>query len=271
MIELIVLGLLQGLAEWLPISSKSQVMLAAIGFLGMDPSKALSLSLFLHIGTLLAAIIYFRKELADMLKLLPALPKNLNNKKNSTLVFLIVSTIATGVMGVPLYLLFRKSFAQSSGEAAIAVIGLGLIVTGILFVYSGKKAGLRKEGEMNYRDAGLAGIAQALSVLPGVSRSGITTAALLFSGFSQETAIKLSFMMSIPAVIGAEIGFTLLEGLPAITIEQAVVLTLSSFVFGLVSMDLLVRLARTINFGLFCIVLGIISLIPWIAIFFHLV
>jgi undecaprenyl-diphosphatase len=250
-LQLILLGLVQGVAEWLPISSKSQVMLLLIGLFGIAPADSLSLSLFLHIGTLAAVTVYFRKEILKIIEM----------REPKLLLFLFLSTLVAAPVGVPLFLLFRETFASSTGEFAIGVIGAGLIITGVVFLIS-KERKRRSYTRAGIVDSLVAGFSQSLSVLPGVSRSGMTTASLLFLGFSQEDSLKLSLLMSIPFVFGAEVVFSLLEGLPKLTLAEASVSLLSSFVFGFISIAIFLKLARKINFGYFCILLGVISLIP---------
>jgi len=250
-LQLVLLGLLQGVAEWLPISSKSQVMLLLIGLFKIDPSQSLSLSIFLHIGTVIAASVYFRDEIVRIARM----------KETKLLLFLFLSTLATGIVGLPLFMLFRKTFVQSTGEIAIGFIGAGLVVTGVVFLLSREKQ-RRSYRNVNVSDSIIAGLSQSFSVLPGVSRSGMTTASLLFMGFSQEDSVKLSMLMSIPAVIGAEIGFSLIEGLPTVSANEALILISSSFIFGFIALALFLKLARRINFGYFCVLLGLIALIP---------
>jgi undecaprenyl-diphosphatase len=259
----IVLGIIQGITEWLPISSKSQIMLLGISYFGVTPEKILSLSIFLHIGTLLSSIIYFRQDLLKIIHQIrkPTGEKNSSSTKMTLFSFLLVSTIITGVVGLPLFLLIRGVFTQLSGELAVAIIGIGLIITGILFMIS-KQKGLRKENKIRLKDAVIAGAFQGFSVLPGVSRSGTTTTSLLYLHFSQDSALKLSFLMSIPAVLAAEIVFYLIEGFTGISMVQAIMLILSSFITGFLSISVLIKISRKINFSYFCIGLGIISVAP---------
>ncbi|MFH1448081.1 MAG: undecaprenyl-diphosphate phosphatase [Candidatus Micrarchaeota archaeon] len=250
----LLLGMLQGLAEWLPISSKSQVMLAAMGLFGIPPEGALQLSIYLHIGTMLAAIIYFRNTLLEVLN---AARKN---PRDPLFSFLMISTISTGALGLPLFLFMKDSFLLG-GDIFAGVIGVGLIITGLVLLKS-KEGGKRREKDATFKDALIAGGAQGFAVLPGISRSGVTTASLLWAGFSQESALKLSFLMSILAVAGAEIGFSLIEGFPNIGVNEGILMTASSFVFGMASIGLLLRVARTISFTSFCLFMGTLSLVP---------
>jgi len=121
----IVLGILQGILEWIPVSSQGQSMLAMIYWLGLSPSDALSYSIFLHLGTMSAVLIRFRHEFLKMLK-------EIDSKLTR---IVIVSTVCTGITGIPLYLLFRDSF--TGGREATLLIGALLIATGLLLRFKG--------------------------------------------------------------------------------------------------------------------------------------
>ncbi|MBI5037004.1 undecaprenyl-diphosphate phosphatase [Candidatus Micrarchaeota archaeon] len=246
MLELIVMGVVQGLTEWLPLSSKSQVALAAMTFFGMQAETAFRIALFAHIGTLLAALVYFLKPILE-------LPKN-----RKLLADLVAATATTAAIGLPLYLLSKKAFAAFDAHLFMIAVGAGLVFTALLLGV--KPKGLRKLGEINMKDAVFTGALQALSVLPGVSRSGTTTAALLLRNVKTEDALKFSFMLSIPAVAGAEVGLSLLEGLPPISAAEMLVLTASSFIAGFLSLEALMLIARRIEFSWFCLLLGALAI-----------
>ncbi|MFH1544573.1 MAG: undecaprenyl-diphosphate phosphatase [archaeon] len=243
LIQAIILGLIQGITEWLPISSQGQVTIAALALFNIPMGKALSYSIFLHIGTLIAAVIYFRKELKELIELKE---KKLRN-------FLGIAVIASAITAIPSYLLLTNIL--ESGFALMIAIALFLIVTGVIQL----KAKSGREGEMNKRNALFLGLGQGFSVLPGISRSGVTTSVMLFEGFTPEKAFRLSFLLSIPSVLIAEIGFGLVE-----TIEFELNLIISiiiAAVIGLISMDLFIRAARRINFSLFCFIFAAIYLV----------
>jgi undecaprenyl-diphosphatase len=247
MIEYLLLGLLQGITEWLPISSQGQTVLLSQLF-GMELSSALDLSIWLHTGTLLAAIVYFRKDLKNLLHM----------ERRYLLRFLVISTIFTALIGAPLYLLFVSSFSQISGEIAIAVVGLMLIVSGL--IQRSVKARNRKEKETTDRDSIISGVLQGFAALPGISRSGITTSTLLFRGFSSQAALRLSFMMSIFAVAAAEIGLQLRGGF--VISNGALLALVGAFITGIITIGALLKIAQKIKFWKFLIGLGVISFLP---------
>jgi len=245
-LDAVLLGALQGITEWLPVSSQGQSMLAMITWLGIAPSQALSYSIFLHIGTMLAVILKFRHEFLYM-----------RNTESKLLKAVLVSTLFTGVTGIPLYILFKESF--TGGEQATALIGALLIATGLMLRLKGS-ATKDLEG-LSLTDMVILGLAQGLSILPGVSRSGTTITVLLMRGMKQDDALLLSFIISVPAVIGAIV----LDGLggsllgPA-SLPEAVML-IASFVTGYLTLDLLMRFAKGTSFSGFCIIMGMITLI----------
>ncbi|MBI4360385.1 undecaprenyl-diphosphate phosphatase [Candidatus Micrarchaeota archaeon] len=253
MLEYILLGILQGVTEWLPVSSKSQVMLSAVSFLGLNGLDALKLSLLLHAGTALAAVAYYRKTLWKLFLELGDVKKT-----SHTFRFLFTSTAVTAAVALPLYLAYRGSFDVNNARILTALIGLGLLATALLLHV--KPKGLRKENELTWKDAAFAGLLQAFSVLPGISRSGTSTAALLWRNVSQDEALRLSFLMSIPMVAAAQIAFFFIEGLPAIGWTQALVMVASSFVAGYFSIEALLRIARHVSFAWFCAGLGLVAL-----------
>jgi undecaprenyl-diphosphatase len=248
----IIAGLVQGITEWLPISSKSQDMVV-MGFMGITPDVAYSIAIFLHLGTLLAVLIRMRSDVASIVMRLPAF------RQDKLVQFLIVSTALTGIVGAPIYFLLRKSLAEWDGGIVLAVIGAFLILTG-LFIYVSKRVmGTRKMSEINLMDMVVLGFAQAFTPLPGVSRSGVTVSALLLRGISQEDALRLSFLMSIPAVVGALCLELLLQGfvLPGPEILAGV---FTALVAGYLTIDLLLKVATKLRFDVFCIVFGLLAL-----------
>lgn len=254
MLEYVLLGVLQGVTEWLPISSKSQVILTAVNFLGVTGLDALKLSLFLHVGTLLAAVAYFRTTVWNLVLEIPKLPH-----ASKTFHFLFWATLSTGVLGIPLYLAFRGSFDLDNARLLTGWVGVGLLATAALLHV--KPRGTKTENQAGWTDAVFAGLLQAFSVLPGVSRSGTTTAALLWRGIRQEDALRLSFLMSILAVAAAEVVFSVIEDVPNVALVPATVMIGSAFVTGYLTIEALMRVARHVSFSWFCAGLGVIALV----------
>ncbi|HSB47500.1 MAG TPA: undecaprenyl-diphosphate phosphatase [Candidatus Bilamarchaeum sp.] len=199
--EAIVLGIIQGIAEWLPVSSKAMVAIAGRFLFGMDYQDALSTAIFLHSGTLAAAIAYFRKDLI-------CVAKSAFDAKSDRrlLIFLFIATALTGLLGAPLlFIALNFDFPEW-----LFTIAIGALLIGMAVLQKIRKSG--SESEPTPKRAVMAGLAQGLAGIPGISRSGTVLAALLGEGFSLEEGMRLSFLMSIPAVAGVEMALPILKG-----------------------------------------------------------
>ncbi len=248
-----ILGAVQGITEWLPISSQGHIALIMLSVFKTPVEEALNLSIWLHIGTLLAAVCYFRKDIREILK---------SPDKNRNLIsFLVISTVITGMLGYFIYTFIEQNAVLiTQGEYLMAGIGFLLIGTGLLQKYA---KGMQHKNIQNLRanDSILLGFFQAFSAIPGISRSGITTSLLLLRDYKAKEALKLSFLMSIPVVLAAEIGLGLTKGIN-FDAATSIVGASTSFVFGLLSIGYLMKIAQKIKFWKFCILIGIISFVP---------
>jgi len=244
------LGILQGIVEWLPISSEGQTMVAMIAWCEITPAAALSCSIFLHLGTMAAVLVKFRREFAGVLR---ALDSNLART-------IVISTLCTGVTGLPLYLLMKDTF--TSGTQVTLLIGLLLIGTGLILRARAGRPEIKDVEEITTRDMVLLGLVQGFSILPGISRSGLTPSALLLRNVRQDVALMVSFMISVPAVLGAVVIDHSAAALPTGLI---VTMVAAAFVTGYLSMEVLIRVAKTLDFSKFCIVLGLITVVLVIA------
>ena len=256
LLEAIILGVVQGVFEWLPVSSEGINSLLMVNFFGKTLQDAAVFSIWLHTGTLFAAVVYFRDDVLKLARNFPTYVKNprKSTEENRLTTFLVISTALTGIIGLPLFL-FGIDKANISGAAATAFIGILLIFTGLLQKYSRKSF---EKKDITTGDSALVGGFQAFSVLPGISRSGITVSVLLLRNYDARSALKLSFLMSIPAVLAAEVGLAMLG---RITLDvYSFVSVASSFVFGLLTIDVLLKVGGRINFGNFCIFLGVLSI-----------
>ena len=243
------MGILQGIVEWLPISSQGNLVLLAIAFLGLESGNVLIFSVFLHIGTGLAALIYLRTEIVRILKR--------KTKEDETLFrFLLLSTMVTGIVGLPLFVFVE--LASFYGDALLGLTGLALLATG-LTQRSRENRITQQRDDLDLREGVILGIIQGFSAIPGISRSGLTTTALLLKGFSGKDAFRISFLMSIPASLAAATGLALIEGVPPLDVGFLLALG-SSFFTALLSIDILVKLAQRARFWKLCIALGLISI-----------
>ncbi len=252
----IIIGVIQGITEWLPISSEGMTSLIMVNLFGSTLKEAVLLAIWVHAGTLLAAIVFFRKDLWDvLLNLVAYLGGSKRSREIGRLTwFLGVSTFLTALIGTPILLLGLDRI-DIPGDFATFVIGLMLIITGVFQLLAGKVG--RSFKDLKVADALTVGGVQGFSTLPGISRSGITVSTLLFLGYDAKEALRLSFLMSIPVVLGAEIGLVVLD---KITFDMNTVAAAgASFLAGIATIKLFITVAERISFGYFCVVIGILS------------
>ncbi len=190
----IILALLQGLTEFLPISSSAHLILPS-RLLGW-PDQGLAFDVAVHVGSLLAVMIYFRRDLLDLLRgSWAALGSRRLNPEMQMLFLLGVATIPVGLAGV---LLDERVSGQLR---SIAVIATTTVVFGLLLGLADWRGG--RDRSLDMRAAIAIGLAQALAVIPGTSRSGITMTAALFCGLDRQSAARFSFLLSIPVILAA--------------------------------------------------------------------
>lgn len=258
--EAIVLGAIQGVAEWLPISSKSLVILAEFRFFGVQTlDAALRYALFLHIGTFFAALFYLRRDVISLMRGFFSYSKT-DDTTRRLIRFYAVTTCISGLLGLAFFKLIVTAEDAFNITGAIATLGIGilLLATGALQIYR-KTGGLRKESDVSLKDGIIAGIAQGLAAIPGFSRSGFTVSALLSRKFDDIASLRMSFLMSLPAVLGGNIILNL-SYIKAFSFEMAVGI-FSAFVFGLLTMHILLDIARRVQFGWFVVVFGTLMII----------
>lgn len=260
----IVLGMVQGISEWLPISSKTQIMIASTILFKFPLQQAYALGLFLEAGTVLAAIIYFRKEVAGLIK---ALLGRGTPEYNKMLRYMVIATIITGIIGVVIYKYIENNISGSTLGIPMVILGILLIVDGILVRNSSKKTTATKQlHQMRPIEMAAVGVVQGISALPGISRSGVTVSALLFMGFKPDEAFRLSFIVGIPAVIGATIVTILFSSTPITTTISAVgystiaVAIVVSFIVSMFLIDILIRFAGKSAVTKLVFLLGIIAI-----------
>lgn len=275
-IKSIALGMLQGIAEFLPISSSGH--LQVMQYIFKIEETPLLFDIMLHLSTLLAVVLYFRKKIWKLLCILgrfitrkPRLETEDENdlltgtdkRGRKTILFIILTTIVTGAIGVGVSKIIKT--------LPIKVVFIFFIVTGILLILSSivekKVAGYGGQGLTWYK-ALIIGIAQGIGTLPGISRSGSTIAGALFCHINKEEAAEYSFIVSIPAILGAfilELKDLQLVG-SAISIECIIAGMAASFAWGMLSLSVLMKVikkGRLAYFSFYLIPLGIIGLITF--------
>jgi undecaprenyl-diphosphatase len=268
MYKYIILGIIQGLTEFLPVSSSGHLVIAQKLF--SLKGDYLLLDIVLHAGTLLALILFFYQDItricsATTLKGLGLLLKYKTGSKIreketdfKTGVYILIATLITALI---VYLgkdFFERLF--SSAKVAVA----GLLLTGIVLLLSGRFThGKRDFSRLNFKDGLFIGIAQAIAVVPGLSRSGLTISTALFRNVERSTAFKFSFLVSIPAVSGALI--LKLNGIKDYSSAQGLALGagfLAAFLSGLLALKILkkvIQQAKFAYFGYYCLTAAILS------------
>lgn len=245
--EAILLGLVQGLAEFLPISSSGHLALLQY-FFGIEGENVLIFAVMLHVGTLFSVFAVYWKEIKDLfLELMMVFRdiftgKGLRINANETrkLGFLIIAaTIPTAVIGFA----FRDIFA--SMYLSLAAIGTGLLITGtLLWTAERINKGQKQLGEMKFIHAALIGVFQAIAITPGISRSGSTLVGGLFSGLEKNFAVKFAFLISIPSIIGSvvlELPDALQNGFDSALILPVLIGIVVSAVSGFVAIKTMIR------------------------------
>ncbi len=237
MADYIFLGVLQGIFEWIPISSEGIVALAS-HFL-IEEINPIDIALFLHLGTFLAVLIYFRKDWLEILSF-----KNL-----PLLRFLIIATLISLAVGYPFYKMISQA---TSGAILLFIVGLGLLLTAQAHKFK-KSFSLGSAKNLN-KLAVLTGFLQGLAVIPGLSRSGATIFGLSLGQLSPRQILKISYIMSAPLVLVSSAylfwqNHLLIAGWPSLA---------ASFLVGLASLSLLMKLAEKINFYRFALIFALL-------------
>lgn len=263
---LLLLALIQGLTEFLPISSSGHLVLVeAMVPSGQALPEGPAVEVMLHLGTLLAVLIYYRQRLAELL--LGLVGRGSDPRGNRRLIgLLFLGSLPVAICG----LLFREQFHKLYDQTS--TVCMALIATGLVLAWTARipKMG-RRAREVTVRMAILIGLAQVLALIPGISRSGVTIAAALALGLSGEAAATFSFLLSIPAVAGAGL-LEALSGDATVLVGYStgalITATLVSTVVGLASLGLLVRILRgnlLHRFAPYCLAVGTVGMLLFLS------
>ncbi|GAB6175003.1 undecaprenyl-diphosphatase UppP [Paradesulfitobacterium aromaticivorans] len=237
--QALILGIVQGLGEFLPISSSAHLVLIPWLF-GWD-DHGLTFDVALHIGTLLAVVFYFWH---DWLRLFKGALSPKPSQEKRLFWYLLAATIPGALIGLML-----ENYAETVFRAPL-LIGTMLIVMGIILYWADRRPQVRELGTMKLSDALWIGLSQAFAIIPGVSRSGSTMTAARILSLNREDAAKFSFLMSTPIVFGA--GILKLRHLTAEAINLPFMVgVISSFVVGILSISFLLQYLRRSNFKVF--------------------
>ena len=264
MLDIILLGIIQGIAEFLPISSSAHLIIFREIFgLGSSIGSNIELAfdLALHFGTLLAIIIYFFNELWKILT--DGITKGNKTKDGKLFWFLILATIPAGIVGV----LF-EDIVESFFRHQLWLIALALIIMGIIIYLVDKKSKIDKGiQDLKWYQALIIGCAQVFALIPGFSRSGTTITASRALGINREDSAKFSFYLSVPVVAGATLFSLIKDNTLAIISENLIIFgvgILISFIVGLLCISFLLKYIKKNDFKIFMIyriILGLIVLI----------
>ena len=257
----IIAGIVQGIVEWLPVSSSGNLALF-LTLVGSSPAQALQLALFLQLGTTVAATAYYREDIVESTAAVPDWrPSSAFEGPHAVTSFVVVATAMTGVVGIPVYVYAVDIASDLTGGVFLFLIGVLLILTGIVQVAS-RSVDLGTRDEPRFLDACLVGAAQGLTILPGISRSGTTTSVLLFREFTAPAAFRFSFLLSIPASLGAAT-LTVIGagGIPGMRLAVALTALGVSALVGYLSIEALMRIVDAIPFWTICFGLGSLALV----------
>ncbi len=270
-LQAVIMGIVQGLSEFLPISSSGHLVIASNLYkvftsneMSPQSTQEVFLDIMLHLGTLIAVLIYFRQ---DVLKIIKALffgikKRDFSDKDAQMGLYITIGTIITIAVALPI-----SDIAQGLLFSPV-VVGLLLIGTGILLCgseYYSKKLS-EKSDNIDYKTAVIMGIAQGLAALPGFSRSGLTIASALFNKKSRVAAARYSFLLSIPIILGASMVYPLfklnLSELVSYNWTAIILGTMVSGVVGYLCIKYFLQFVGKYSlsfFGYYCLIAGILT------------
>ncbi|MBM7097052.1 undecaprenyl-diphosphate phosphatase [Bacillus sp. H-16] len=258
--EALIIGFVQGISEFLPISSSAHLLIAEkmLGISYHDPT--LTFEVWLHFASLLAVFVYFRKELLSLLSnAANYVLKGSSAGKNDFrfVLLLLVSTFITFIAGKLL------ESALGSGITNFSLIAVALIITGIFLIFI-EHGGFRErkgKGDITIRDACWIGVAQAIAVIPGISRAGSTLVGAMMLGLKKEEALRYSFLLSIPIISGLTLlKMTSISSFSGLSAASLTIAFLSAFLFALIGIRWLISMVQNTKlsyFAVYCIILGI--------------
>ena len=257
--EAFVLGILQGLTEYLPVSSSGHLAIGAHLF-GIDGADNLTFTILVHVATVLSTLVILWKEIDWILK---GLFKFKMNDETKYTINIVVSMIPVGIVGV-----FFKDEVEEIFGSGLLVVGIMLLVTALLLTFS-YYAKPRQRENISPWHAFLIGVAQAVAVLPGLSRSGSTIATGLLLGNKKEKMAQFSFLMVIPPILGEALldvmkGLKGEEAFGGIDTLPLVVGFLAAFVSGCVAckwMINMVKKGKLVYFAIYCAIAGVLTII----------
>lgn len=258
-LQSIVLGIVQGLTEFLPVSSSGHLMLAS-EILGTDLSAAddLTFSLTLHAATVLSTIVILWREVWRLIK---GVFSRTFTEEQAYLIKIVISMVPIGIVGFCFKDYLEEAFSS------MLVVGIMLLITALLLTFA-YKAKPRQKDSISYRDAAIIGVAQAFATMPGLSRSGTTIATGLLLGNKKESVAQFSFLMVLPPILGNAlldiIGGNFGGGVEAMPLIAGFI---AAFVTGCLACKFMIEMVKRgklIWFAAYCAVVGVVAIVTYI-------
>ncbi len=256
-IDALLLGIIQGLTEFLPVSSSGHLEIGKV-LLGLKEEENITFTIVVHSATVLSTIIIFRKQILSILKGLFAFSWNEETKYSSKIVLSMIPAVLVG--------LFFQDEIESLFTGNLMLVGFALLYTAALlaFTFYAKP----RESGITFKNAFIIGVSQAIAILPGISRSGSTIATGLLLGSKKEETAAFSFLMVIPVILGAMAKDILdMSEMPAtelnIDVMPLVVGFIAAFVTGLLACNIMLKIVKNgklIWFAVYCAIVGCIAL-----------
>lgn len=232
--DIIVLSIVQGICEWFPISSSGHLFIFH-KILGIKPD--INLDIFLHFSSLLVIFIFFRKEILNVIK--GFFTFDIKDENFKTFIYIISASVITGIIG---FLIKDSEFLENKN-----IVSAGFLITTILLFLSSKNG----EKKINFKNSFIIGFSQGISLIPGISRSGATISTAKILGIDNKLAFNFSFLLAIPAIIGATI--MKIDQIKNIRIDYMITGFFITFLVSIITLYFLKKIVFKNKFQYFCI------------------
>lgn len=256
-IEAIILGIIQGLTEFLPVSSSGHLEIGKV-LLGDNsmPSESLMMTVVLHFATAMSTVVVFRKDVSEILS---GLFKFKWNSESRFSLKILISMFPAALVGV-----FLNDQIEALFSKQITLVGLMLLITGLLLLFADRAK--RTEKKVSFSNALIIGISQAIAILPGISRSGATISTSVLLGVDRERAARFSFLMVVPLIFG-KMAKDLMDGSIAESAIEPMALTagaVAAFLSGILACNWMISLVKKSKlkyFSIYCFIVGTLAIL----------
>ncbi|WP_100407059.1 undecaprenyl-diphosphatase UppP [Bacillus solitudinis] len=260
-IEALIFGIVQGITEFLPISSTAHIVITQL-LLGYE-FPGFGFEIYLHIASILAVVIFFRQDIIEVIKGFFAFLSNRSPENRVHFYFALYIIVATGITGV-LGILLQDFISDHLKTPPFIALALAMTGFFLIIIERFHKYGNRKEKQMTFVDSIIVGLGQSLALIPGISRSGSTLITALFLGLNRDTAVRYSFLLSIPIILGTSvlaIGDLMNGSLVAeVGTLPLIVSFIATFIFswlGIVWLIDFLKKSKLVYFAIYCFVAAI--------------